>query len=40
MDADLVRPAGLERHGEQRVLREQLLDVEVCDRLARLVRVE
>jgi len=38
--ADLVRSAGLEPDAEERVLRQELRDLEVRDRLARRVRVE
>ena len=37
--ADLVRAAGLEPHAQQRVVRQRALDLEVRDRLARLVGV-
>ena len=37
--ADLVRAARLEPHAQQRVVRQRPLDLEVRDRLARLVRV-
>ena len=40
VDADLVRPPGFQRHAEQGVPRQQLLDLEVRHRLARRVRVE
>src|SRR5262245_22230109 len=40
MDADLVRPAGLEAHIQDCVGAEQLVDLEVRDRLARRVRVQ
>ena len=40
VDADLVRPAGLEPHVEQRVLGQHLDELEQRDRVARLVRVE
>jgi hypothetical protein len=37
--SDLVRAAGLEAHAQQRVVRQRALDLEVRDRLARLVGV-
>ena len=40
VDADLVRAPGLERDAQERVPRQQLLDLEVRDRLARRVGVE
>ena len=40
MDADLMRPARLELHVEERVAREELNELEVRDRLARRVGVE
>ena len=40
VDADLVRPAGLEADVEQRVAAEQPLDLEVRDGVARRVGVE
>ena len=40
VDADLVRPPRLEPHPQQRVPGQQLDHLEVCDRLARRVRVE
>jgi hypothetical protein len=40
VDADLVCPPGLEPDSEQGVLRQQSLDLEVCDRVPRGVGVE
>jgi hypothetical protein len=40
MDADLVHPARLEPDPQQRVAREELLELEVRDRLARRIGVE
>jgi len=40
MDADLVRPPGLEANAEQRMAREELDDVEVRHSLARRGRIE
>ena len=40
VNADLVRPAGLQPDREQRVLGEQTLDLEMRDRVARRVRVQ
>ena len=39
VDADLVRAPGLEAHAQQRRVGQRLLDLEVGDRLARLVGV-
>src|SRR3954452_1401784 len=40
MDPDLVRAAGLELHVQQRMPREELDELEVRHRVARLVRIE
>ena len=40
VDADLVRPPRLEPHAQERVARQQLLELEVRDRRARRVGVE
>src|SRR2546430_1423058 len=40
VDADLVCATGLETNAEERVLRQQLLDLEVRDRLLRRLGIE
>src|SRR5204863_9691103 len=40
MDADLMRPAGLEPDAQERVALEELLELEVRHGRARLIRVE